>query len=336
MKALVLEKPGKLALRDVPVPRARPGNVLIRTGASTICTSDIHDISSNPFHISLPMVIGHEGAGTIVELGSGVAGFKPGDRVAAHPVMPCSQCDSCLRGFHHLCDRMEHLGITREGTFAEYFEIRADRIRLIPETMSFPFASLMEPVCVSLEAIEQAEVLPGGNVLVIGDGPFGVMITKLVRARKPRRVVFVGRHDFRLAQSEHVERINERRSTDPLADIMHATEQQGIDSAILAVASRSAVDLSMAALRSRGTLSVFSGISEHVPIDFWKLHTKELRIHGSCNDADALDDALGLMQDPALGLESIITHKYRLNEWKQAFKTATDGKGSALKVSICF
>lgn len=334
MKALVLMEPNRLEMADVPVPNVRPGNVLVRTGAATICTSDLNDIAHNPFGIALPVVIGHEGAGTIALVGEGVKGFKEGDEIASHPVMPCMQCDSCRRGLHHLCDNMEHLGITRGGTFAEYFEIRADRIRRKPAALTFAQASLMEPVCVCLEAIERGQVKTDSNVMVIGDGPFGIMIAKLAFARKPRRVIFVGRHPFRLNQVPEAIRINETASRDPLREILDATDRQGIDSAILAVGSKDAVALSIAALRSRGTLSVFSGITDPVPVDLWKLHIKELMIHGSCNDMDALDEALALLLRPDLDLQGMISHTFSFDRWREAFDTAAHGKEKALKVSI--
>lgn len=333
MKALVLEGIGRLVMKDVPVPSPRPGNVLIKTGAATICTSDLNDIDHNPFDVPLPIVIGHEGAGTIAALGEGVTGFSVGQAVAAHPVMPCMTCDSCRRGLNHLCDDMEHLGITRGGAFAEYFEIRADRIRVKPDALTFAQASLMEPVCVCLEAIDRAQVRAGGNVLVVGDGPFGIMIAKLAFARKPQRMVLVGRHDYRLRQVPGAVTINERMG-DPLAAISDATGGEGIDSAILAVGTAPAVDLCIASLRSRGTLSVFSGIRDPVPVDLWKVHLKELMIHGSCNDMDALDEAMALLARPELGLTDMISHEFPFDRWQDAFDMAKNGKDRALKVSV--
>lgn len=336
MKALVLEAIQQLVLKDVPVPMPGSGDLLIRTIASTICTSDLNDIDHNPFGTKLPMIIGHEGAGVIEKLGTNVTGFSVGDAVAAHPVMPCGKCGSCSRGLFHLCEDMEHLGITRGGTFAEYFTIRADRVRKKPEALTFSQATLMEPVCVCIEAIERAEIREGANVLVIGDGPFGVMIARLCEAKNPKRVVFVGRHEYRLAQAPHTIRINEKLSSDIDADILAATGGEGIDSAILAVGTARAVDICIAALRSRGTLSVFSGITGKVPVDLWKLHIKELQIHGSCNDMDRLDEAIRLLQEPKLGLAGLVSHEFDHADWEDAFAMASSGKDRALKVCVRF
>ena len=334
MKALVLEDIRQLTLLEVPVPVPGSEDVLIQTRASTICTSDLNDIDHNPFHTPLPVIIGHEGAGVIAGLGKNVQGFSVGDEVAAHPVMPCRVCPSCRRGLYHLCDNMEHLGLTRGGTFAEYFTVRADRIRKKTPALTFAQASLMEPVCVCLEAIERAEVCEGGNVLVVGDGPFGVMIAKLCAAKRPKRIVLVGRHEYRLSQVPEAICINEGRSADVDTEIMAETGGEGIDSAILAVGTTRAMDICMKALRSRGTVCVFSAILGKAPVDLFKLHIKELNIHGSCNDMDCLDEAMRLLNDKKLNLASMITHEFPFDQWADAFAMAENGKDRALKVSV--
>src|SRR5690606_9956854 len=105
----------------------------VRTAAATICTSDLQDIAHNPFGAALPLTMGHEGAGTVVAAGESVTGFAPGDRVATHPVHPCGQCDACHGGAAHLCRNMGHFGLNMPGTFAEYYLVRQDRARRLPD-----------------------------------------------------------------------------------------------------------------------------------------------------------------------------------------------------------
>src|SRR5947207_2314909 len=133
MQALQMRELGELALTTLPMPTPGPRDVLIRTLAATICTSDLHDLARNPFGIGVPRVLGHEAAGVVVACGADVREFTVGRRVAVHPVVPCGACAECARGFGHLCARMGHLGNDRDGTFAEYFVQRADRVRWLPE-----------------------------------------------------------------------------------------------------------------------------------------------------------------------------------------------------------
>src|SRR5690606_27031664 len=118
MKALQLFGVDQLVMTDLPVPEPQAGEVLIKTMASTICTSDLHDIKHNPFGIARPKVLGHEGAGVEIKCGPGITACSVGDRVATPPVAPCGNCTECRRGFGHLCQNMEHLGIDRNGTLA--------------------------------------------------------------------------------------------------------------------------------------------------------------------------------------------------------------------------
>ncbi|HEU0115667.1 MAG TPA: alcohol dehydrogenase catalytic domain-containing protein, partial [Thermomicrobiales bacterium] len=197
MKALRLVAPGQVELADVPPPAPAPDQALIRTGAATICTSDLADIRGNPFGIPLPVVIGHEGAGTVAAVGADVSGIAPGDRVAAHPVHPCGACAECRRGLGHLCRNLSHFGIDLPGTFAAYFVARRDRVRRLPDGVDFATAALAEPVCVCLEAIRRARVEPGQSLLILGDGPFGALMARLAGRLPDLRIVIAGRHDFR-------------------------------------------------------------------------------------------------------------------------------------------
>src|SRR5215831_17528633 len=114
MRALQLQAIGKLSEVRLPVPRPKPEEVLIQTVAATICTSDLKDLAYNPFGIALPRVLGHEGAGVVAAFGDQVHSLKAGERVTAHPVIPCLACDNCRRGLGHLCSNVGHLGLDRD------------------------------------------------------------------------------------------------------------------------------------------------------------------------------------------------------------------------------
>jgi len=321
---------------DAPVPAPGKDELLIKTKAATICTSDLIDIRENPFHINLPVIMGHEGAGVIEAVGSGVTDFKPGDEVTAHPVMACGQCVSCKRGLPHLCDNMAHLGLNRGGVFAEYFVIRQDRVRKKPSGLSFPESTLMEPVCCCIEALERGNVREGVNVLIIGDGPFGVLTAMLAKSYRPARIILSGRHAFRLSKAAPLidAVINEKDTGNVAEAILEASGGEGIDSAIVCVANADAIDAAISVLRSRGTLSLFAGPSGKTPVDLFKLQVKELNLCGSCNDMNYLDKAMELLNDPSLGLGRVITHHFPFERWSDAFWQANSGKDSGLKVSL--
>ena len=336
MKALVLEAQGRLAQKECSVRQPDPDELLVKTEAATICTSDLNDIKHNSFGIHFPMIMGHEGAGVVAAVGKNVTGFNIGDRIAAHPVMPCGTCSNCLRGLPHLCGNMKHLGINREGVFAEYFCIRADRARKIPNTMDYDVASLMEPVSVCIEALERANVKKDGTVRIIGDGPFGIIMTRLLRAYNPGRVILTGRHSFRLAMAGNGDTIHERETADVSEKVYQLTNGEGVDSAVLCVGTGQAVNTAITCLKARGTLSVFSAVTPMPAIDLFRVHVKELNLCGSCNDENYLDRALELLDKQELGLKDMITHRIPFDNWEKAFELAEKGKDEALKVTLTF
>ncbi|HTE22931.1 zinc-dependent alcohol dehydrogenase [Flavitalea sp.] len=323
MQALQLQALNKLVRVTLPVPKPGANEVLIRTAAATICTSDLHDISSNPFGIVLPRVLGHEASGVIVECGAEVKHLSPGTRVAEHPVIPCKECVECKRGFEHVCANMGHLGYDRNGTFAGYFVQRADRVMALPDNLTAAEGSLLEPVAVCLQAIARAGNIKDRTVLIVGDGPFGNIIARLAIRAGAGKVIVSGKEPFRLSM---------------IPGVTIATELpvKSVDVAILAVSSAEAARDCIAALRPRGRMVIFSGLKEPVAIDLFTIHLSELEIVGACNDEDRMQESLECLTDPSLALHEIITHKLPFENWEQAFDLARNGHDKALKVSIIF
>lgn len=334
MLSLQLHEPGRLAEARLPVPVPAADEVLVKTAATTICTSDLNDIEHNPFGITLPRVIGHEGAGTIASLGRNVKAFSLGERVAAHPVIPCGNCSNCRRDLEHLCTSMGHLGVDRNGTFAEYFVVPSDRVRRIPIGLDMETAALLEPMSVCLEAIERARLQSGETLLIVGDGPFGILIGRLALRRKPGKIILVGRHDFRLRQIP--EALTVRYHKNAPAAVKALNEGEGVDVAILATGNQSAVNLCISSLRARGRMVVFSALGRPCKMDLLKVHLQELEILGCCNDKNFLDIALQNMADPDLKLSSLVTHRLPFAEWPQAFQLAGRERRHALKVALIF
>jgi len=335
MKALHLIDLGHIALMDVAVPDIADDELLVRMGASTICTSDLNDIRENAFGIVLPHSMGHEAAGTVAAVGSKVLGFRVGDRVATHPVHPCGICETCREGLAYLCPNMRHFGISLPGTFAEAYVVRQDRARHLPNGVTFEVGALAEPVSVCLQALAQARLTPGETLLIVGDGPFGVLMSRLAMPLGLERVVMAGWEDFRLSRAgSETLPVNTRDLADPVSALLDANGGQGYHAAILAVSSREAVTQGLGCLRRKGRFVIFSAIAGSTPVDLFSLHLHELELIGACSDNDRLDDAMRLLSEPALGLSDLVTHRFPITEYREAFRTAAEGHDRALKVAI--
>jgi threonine dehydrogenase-like Zn-dependent dehydrogenase len=336
MKALQLQGIEQFAVMEVEVPTPREDQILVRTGATTICTSDLNDLHANPFHIPLPMTMGHEGAGTVAAVGSAVHGFKVGDRVAAHPVHPCGRCAVCLGGLPHLCPDMTHFGLSMPGTMAEYFLVRADRARILPPTTDFTLAALVEPICVCLEALAQARLAPGSRLLILGDGPFGLIMARLAETMGLASVVVAGWGDFRLGFARGAVTINTAHDAHAARTLRAASEGAGYDAAILAAASPQAVADGMDCLKPRGRLVIFASLHGGTPVDLFAVQMKELEIVGSVNDADRFDEAVRLVAQGQPVFADLVTHRFPIDDYRAAFDLAATGQNQAVKVAFVF
>ncbi len=337
MKSLVLKAPGQVALDETEVPHPQENELLVMTQATTICTSDLNDIQDNPFHIPLPVVIGHEAAGIVVAVGAAVEGFKPGDRVATHPVHPCGHCTACQSGDRHLCLEMGHFGINLPGTMAGYYRVRQDRARLLPESVSFTTGALVEPVCVCLEALAQARLMPGQRLLIMGDGPFGLIMARLAVCMGLGQAVLAGQIDFRLSYApDGITPVNVKDQPDPAQTLRQLSGGGGYDAVIMATGSPAAFQQGFACLKPRARLVLFSAMPGDTPVDLFTVHVKELEIVGSCNDQDRLDEAMRRVADPTLKLGALVTHTFPLEDYRQALDLAKNGKDHTLKVAFVF
>jgi 2-desacetyl-2-hydroxyethyl bacteriochlorophyllide A dehydrogenase len=334
MKALMLKGLQQLELVETDVPTVAHDQILVRTEAATICTSDLVDIDHNLSGLTFPMVIGHEGMGTVAALGKDVQGFQVGQHIATHPVHPCYKCSACLDGNSHLCLNMGHFGLNMPGTFAEYYVVRADRARVVADNLDPVRVCLAEPICVCLEALDQTALRPGATLLIMGDGPFGIIMSRLAESLGLRNVVVAGWSDFRLGFAVVAKAVNTSGCDNAVDMLLSLNQGTGYDAVILAVASPQALADALRCLRPKGRLVIFSAFLENVPVDLFTVHMKELEIVGACNDRDRFDEAVRLLADKRWS--ELITHHFPLQAYSEAFALARAARDKALKIALTF
>jgi threonine dehydrogenase-like Zn-dependent dehydrogenase len=234
---------------------------------------------------------------------------------------------------------MGHFGIDLPGTFATYFPVRADRARPIPDGVPFTAAALAEPVSVCLEALAQAQLAPGERLLILGDGPFGVLMARLAQRLDLEKVVIAGWQDFRLRFATGAVQVNTHGMADPAARLREEVLSAGLDgydAVILAVSSAQAARDGLALLRAKGRFVVFSALPGETPVDLFDVHVRELEIVGACNEEDRFGEAVALLGDPDLRLEELVTHTFPLEQYETALALAAEGHDRALKVAFRF
>ncbi len=322
----------QLELVETDIPVMAEDQILVRTQAATICTSDLVDIAYNLSGSTFPVTLGHEGSGIVQAVGQQVQGFQIGQHLATHPVHPCGTCSACLAENRHLCLKMGHFGLNMPGTFADYYVVRADRARVVAETLPAPQVCLAEPIAVCLEALDQANLQVGGSLLIVGDGPFGIIMARLSETLGLRTVVIAGWSDFRLGFAGSARAVNTSASSAPLETLLALNGGTGYDAAILAVASPRALAEALASLRPKGRLVLFSAFTTQVSVDLFAVHMKELEIVGACNDRERFDDAVQRLADRRWS--ELITHHFSLSAYSDAFALARAAQDNTLKIAL--
>lgn len=331
MLAAVLHGREDLRLEERPRPTAGPGEVVLRVRRCGICGSDVRTYARGPSaRYALPIVLGHEFVGEVVELGPGVEGVPLGGRATAAPAIPCGTCAACRRGDDNLCQNLLDFGINIDGGLAEYVRIPARSVGagalvVVPEQLSDAAAILGEPIGCCLRGLRRGAVRAGSTVVVIGDGPIGLTHAILAREIGAARVLCVGHNPARL---EAIARTGagalavEAAATDPAGTILGALGQQA-DTVVAAVPDPRALETAVRLIRDGGVVVAFGGLAgdPSVTIDGNRLHYGEWTLVGSFNCTTAeFREAIDLAGRLDAGLFE--TTRYPLTRIIDAFEAA--------------
>jgi len=334
VKAIVWEGEDRFVLGDVPRPAAGRGQVLVKVGATAICGSDLNVAR---FGERPPLVPGHEGAGTVEELGDGAEGVEIGARVALDPVQRCGKCPCCESGIGHLCLNVRHLGGGETpGTWAEYVAVDATNAHPIPPGVDLAAASLTEPVAVCYESFQRAGLREGESVLVIGDGPFGFLHAQLARALGAGKIVVAGHYEKRLARigAATGAAVCNTRGEDLGAFLSREVTPPGVDVAVVATGAGVAPNLGLRALRPRGTLVIFSYVWRPEPLEMGLILMRELNVLGSCRSLRAFGTCLDMMAAGKIDAADLVDLRIPMEEFADAIEALKERKGDLFKAVL--
>lgn len=344
MEAAKFYAPGDIRLEQLAEPDVAPGEVKLRVRACSMCGTDVKISRSGHPNMSPPQVMGHEIAGEIVEVGAGVEGWAPGDRVQVIAAIPDGTCEDCLAGHQAICPNQLSMGYQFAGGFAEYLivprEVLAvDGLTRIPDSLGFAEASVAEPLACVLNGQELARVGAGDTVVVIGSGPIGCLHVRLARARGAARVILVDLNPERLAAAAALVAPDHTVATDtqdPVAAVLEATGGRGADVVITAAASGAAQEQGLRMLARRGRLSLFGGLPKDaatITVDANLVHYRELTIVGvNGSTPEHNKRALDLIASGAVPVADLITHRLPLSGVLDALEIVA--RGEAIKVTI--
>ncbi len=344
MHALIKTASGKgnLAIGEVREPVVGPTDVLIAVACAGICGTDLH-IEEDAFHYDPPVVIGHEFAGRVLEVGEQVTNVQPGQRVVAEPHRGgCGVCRHCLTGAVEVCAKKRAIGYRVDGCFQPRLVLPAAVIHRIPDAVSDEHAALTEPLAVVVKAVLQRSRVESQDVVaVLGCGPIGLLAAAAARAGGARRVMITGTERdeaVRLAAARAMgfETVINIQRQDPVARIMDLTNGVGADLVVEATGVEAAIAQGIRMLRIDGRFCGL-GISgrEHIAIPWDAALKKAANISFSySSNFMAWERALSLMATGKVDPGPIITQRFPLAEWREAFDRLR--RLEAIKVLLTF
>ncbi len=313
----VLHAPHDLRIEDRPVPTPLPTQVLVEVRATGICGSDVHYYDHGrigDFVLDTPMVIGHESAGTIVDVGADIDPGRIGEMVALEPGVPCRECEQCLAGRYNLCPDVVFFATPPvDGSIARFVAIEAAFAHPAPSGISHEQAAMAEPVSVGVWACRKAGVAPGDRVLVTGAGPVGLLAAQVARAVGAAAVTVTDVNDFRLEAARGL-----------ALDARGAQEQLEATYDVLLECSGAAPAIAggLRALAPAGRAVLIGMGADSVPIDVPLVQSREITLTGTFRYANTYPAALALIASGAVATEPIVTHRFSVEEAEAALTLA--------------
>jgi alcohol dehydrogenase len=346
MKASVFVGPGKIALDEKPIPEPGPGEALLKITTTTICGTDVH-ILKGELPVASGRTIGHEPVGVIEQLGAGVSGYQVGQRVIAGAVTPCGQCHACLDGHQAQCGGKAiggwRFGNTIDGSQAEYLLVpyAVANLAPVPDGLSDEQV-LMCPDIMStgFGGAENGGIRIGDTVAIFAQGPIGLCATAGARLKGASRIIAVDSVPARLQAAKRMgaDITIDFTREDPVQAIMHLTDGRGVDVSIEALGLQQTFENCLRVLKPGGTLSslgVYSG-KLTLPLEAIASGVGDHRIVTTLcpGGKERMRRLMNVVAARRIDLESLITHRFKLDQIEQAYELFANQRDGVLKVAI--
>ena len=331
MRAVIVERPGVVRVDDVPEPEAAPGEVVVRVGACGICGTDVHIVDGEFPPTKYPVIPGHELGGEIVALGPDVVGWKVGDRVGIDPTLNCGTCYYCQRGMGNICERLNGIGTTRPGGFAERVAVPQRTLYPLPDSMTFAAAALIEPVACVVHAFHRLQPQPGDTYLIYGAGPMGLQNAQVARFHGASHVAIVDINRSRLERARSVFGFDLVGAS--LDEVRHVAPR-GFDNVIEATGVTKVAEMAIHAVKRRGKLLLFGVCppGEKASYDVFRIYNEEITVLGTMAVLYSYGPAIDVIAAGAVDAAKMVTHTFDIDAFPEALALARQGTG--LKIQI--
>ncbi|MGO8788476.1 MAG: galactitol-1-phosphate 5-dehydrogenase [Terriglobia bacterium] len=341
MKALSLREYNHLVYEDVPDPQIAGHEVLVKVRACGICGSDVHGMDGSTGRRRPPVIMGHEAAGVIAEVGKQVKGWTIGDRVTFDSTISCGECWFCHRGLINLCDNRRVLGVSSEdyrqaGAFAEYVALPDRILYRVPDSVSFEQASMVEPVSVAVHAVNRTPISLGDTAVVVGTGMVGLLVIQALRVAGCGKIIAVDleAEKLKLALNLGADVGLKADECNVAAEVKSHTDGRGADVALEVVGLTPTINTAVACLRKGGALTLVGNFRPSVEIPLQAVVSRQLTLAGSCASNGEYPACLDLMGRDAINTSPLVSATPPLQEGAAWFKRLYDREPGLLKVIL--
>ncbi|OON73971.1 zinc-dependent alcohol dehydrogenase family protein [Streptomyces tsukubensis] len=327
MKAAIIESVGKVVFGEVPDPTPGPREVVVEVAACGLCGTDLH-ILQGEFAPTLPVVPGHEFAGTVVGLGSQVTELTVGDRVAVDPSLYCYECRYCRSGHNNLCERWAAIGVTTTGGAAEYAKAPVANCVKLPDHVRTQDAALIEPLSCAVRGYDVLNSRLGSHVLIYGSGTMGLMMLELAKRTGAASVDVVDINEERLATARSLGCSSSATGADELE------RPQGWDVVVDATGNGKAIQDGLGRVAKAGTFLQF-GVADYATtatIEPYRIYNQEITITGSMAVLHSYERAAELFATGVLDPDVFISDRMPLSSYPQALERFASGVGRKIVV----
>lgn len=335
MQAIVKyeDKPGAVKVMDRPRPGVGDNDVLIGIKATGLCYTDVSIIKGEykgRKPVPIPVILGHEGSGVVAGIGKEVKGFQVGDRVAFEALNGCGHCFNCRNGFKNMCTDWSHIGITCDGTFAEYLSIPKVLVHELPAGVSFADAAVLEPLSLVVRSLEHVQPVAGETAVIIGPGSVGLLHLQALKASGVAKLVVIGiekdRKRFEIAEALGADRVVYSDKEDPVKAVMDATGGHGADIVIETANHPVVWDILLDVVAAKGRISTF-GLYPEARIKPLVLLRKGATIYGDVAFlARHFMRAINWLETRKVSGEKLITKRFSLDQVDEAITTFRGGE----------
>lgn len=323
-----------IRIENVPLPKIKDDEVLVKVKAVSICGSDLHAYRGVSKRRIPPLVMGHEFSGEIVEVGKKVKNLSMGERVVVEPIVSCGTCRLCRLGRNNICENLQLVGLHLSGAFSEYVSVPAKKCYTLPKTVSFEEASLVEPLAVAVHAVHLASLEKNVAIAIIGSGAIGLMILQVAKNRGIRKIVVLDTLDYRLALAQKLgaTTIINVKKEDPVTEVL---AHGGANTVFEAVGHQKTVQQALSMVKKGGKVVIIGMLEATMELGMLDVTVKEIEIRGSYGyTSNDFKQALILIAKGKVKVKPLITHVLPLHDIAKGFDILSKGTENVIKVVL--